>query len=232
MHDKTAAGTPLGRLTELSSWVREALLTTVLIACLAYPAGIHWFISESGLSELTIFGIGFKTKEVQKNVNEGLEKVNAEVARSTQSGEPPPEARNVPVDPSFRETIKQAERVAPQLLPDAGWVYLGKVDPRKQAWVEGGARTVNATWPISEGARLTVKDDVYVREIGDEAFHSNERIVSVARIGEIITVVEIDYTPARGSGWFVWAKVGLDPGATAARAPDRAQVATPSGETQ
>ena len=200
----------LSGLKDVSALTRDALLTIVLAICILHPASIKNFLTNSGLSKLNVFGLSFELAEEKEKVQEAQQLVNAKVASATQGapGEPPQEASNKPVDPAFKEAIANAERIAPQILPSAGWVFLGRVNASKSAWEEGGPSTVIAPWPIKPNDVLTVKDDVYVRALSDKV-HSAAPVVSVAKVGDRLSVVELDYSSARVGGYFVWAKVAL-----------------------
>lgn len=98
--------------------------------------------------------------------------------------------------------------IAPASVSDVGWIYLGKVDEGKSAWANGTPKTIsNVTLPITSGNRLTVTDDVYLRKDSDNAARSSAPIQGVAKVGESLEILNVDYSHARGGGWFVWAKV-------------------------
>jgi hypothetical protein len=201
----------LSRLKDGSAFARDLLLTAIVAICVLHPASIKSFLLDSGLSKLSFFGVSFELKEEKEKVLAAQEKVNAQVLAdgAHAPGEPPPEASNAPVDPAFKEAILSAERVAPQILPSAGWVFLGRVDREKTAWADGGSSTVTAAWPVRENDVLTVKDDVYIRALSDSGYHSAAPVTTVAKVGDRLTVVELQYSAARVGGFFVWAKVAI-----------------------
>jgi hypothetical protein len=53
---------------------------------------------------------------------------------------------------------------------------------------------------------LTIRDDTYWRADSQPGQHANAPILSVARVGTHIIVEEVDYSHARGGGWYVWVK--------------------------
>ncbi|GAB3092744.1 hypothetical protein [Lysobacter terrae] len=196
-------------LKDMSSLLRDALLTVVIAICLIHPASIKTFLKESGLSKLGMFGVTVELQEEKEKVAEAQREVTSKVVPATAPGEPPPEALNKPVDQDFKQAILTAERVAPQILPTAGWVFLGRVDSAKSQWLDGGSPTTTATWPVKPDDIVTVKDDVYIRKITDDKWHSSAPVASVAKVGDQLKVVELQYSSARAGGFFVWAKVAL-----------------------
>ena len=100
-------------------------------------------------------------------------------------------------------------QASPGSVAEAGWVYLGKISEDRSQWIEGSPKTVQAVPPkdLSRGARLAVKDDVYVRGDSGQSARSAAPIVGVAKTGETLTVTDVEYSHARGGGWFVWTKV-------------------------
>jgi hypothetical protein len=212
--DEKQAPGPFAYMKDISSFVRDALLTVIIAVCLIHPASIKTFLKESGLSKLGMFGVTVELQEEREKVAEAQKEVTSKIvtATSTPPGEPPPEALNKPVDPEFKQVILTAERVAPQILPTAGWVFLGRVDRDKAQWLAGGSATTTAAWPVNPDDVVTVKDDVYVRKITDDQWHSSAPVASVAKVGDKLKVVELQYSPAKAGGFFVWAKVALQQG--------------------
>ncbi len=140
-------------------------------------------------------------------------------------------------DPIVRESVKKIEKVAnesrtklqaadrsvrhsyavqqqivakvnPAAVTTAGWLYLGKVTEDKKAWTKGSPKHIRTTRPeLSSGTTLTLKDDAYLRERGKSKVYARGRILGVAKEGDTMKVIELDYSHARGGGWFVWVKV-------------------------
>ncbi|MGY0195252.1 hypothetical protein ACWA7J_09260 [Leptothrix sp. BB-4] len=214
MAEDTKKPGPWVQLKDLSSFLRDALLTLVVLICIVHPSSIKAFLTESGLSKLGAFGVTVELKEEKEKIEVAQSKVNAAVVGdpARTSDQPPPEAQNKPVDPAFKQAVQEARRVAPQLLPDSGWVFLGRVDADRKRWADGASTTTTAAWPVAPDDVLTVKDDVYVRAITGDKWHSKAPVTTVAKIGDRLKVVEVDYTAAKAGGAFVWVKVAILPG--------------------
>ena len=98
--------------------------------------------------------------------------------------------------------------IASSAVANSGWMFLGRVNEDKTAWSGGSPQTVSPTpAPLSQGAKLTVRDDAYLRADGPSNARSSAAILGVTKVGETVQVVEVDYSHAKGGGWFVWAKV-------------------------
>lgn len=99
-------------------------------------------------------------------------------------------------------------QIAPSAVADSGWIFLGKVTENKASWVTGSPQTVNAALlPVSSGTTLTVRDDVYLHADSSPSTRSSAAILGVAKVGDSVEVIDVDYSHAKGGGWFVWAKV-------------------------
>jgi hypothetical protein len=199
------------RLREIIVFGRDCAVTIVIVACILRPTFIKEFLNESGLSELGIFGLSVKLKEVSEKVALAQDRVNEQASLQTTglTGDSLPEAANSPVDPAFKITILNAGRLAPEILPSAGWVFLGRVNEEKNKWYDDVSITVTSSWPVQVTDTVTVKDDVYVRAITSDSRHSMARITTVAKVGDRLKVVALEYSHARSGGFFVWAKTAL-----------------------
>ena len=99
-------------------------------------------------------------------------------------------------------------QIASSVVPDSGWMFLGKVTEDKSAWSVGSPQTVNSTSVLlPPGSTLTVRDNAYLRADGPSSARSSAAILGVVKVGETVKVDELDYSHAKGGGWFVWAKV-------------------------
>lgn len=214
MTDEKKPAEPLAYLKDISSFVRDLVITIIIAICLIHPASIKSFLKESGLSKLGVFGVTVEVEEEKDKITEAQKEVTSKVIASAPvaSDEPPPESYNKPVDQNFKQAILAAERVAPQILPTAGWVYLGRVNNDKSQWADGGSTTTTATRPVIIGDVLTVKDDVYIRAITGDKWHSNAPVATVSKVGDKLKVVDLQYSVAKIGGFYVWAKVALQTG--------------------
>ena len=102
-----------------------------------------------------------------------------------------------------------AEKFAPSSVPGKGWLFLGKVSESKNEWLSGSPSTVATVDAalITQGTKLTIRDDAYLRADSPSGTHANASILSVAKVGEVVIVHDVDYSHAKGGGWFIWAKV-------------------------
>lgn len=115
-------------------------------------------------------------------------------------------------DHALKRSLATQQQVVANLdssaIADSGWMGIGKVNEDKMAWSVGSQQTVSpTTLPISQGAKLTVREDAYLRADGPSNARSSAAILGVAKVGDALQVVEVDYSHAKGGGWFVWAKV-------------------------
>jgi hypothetical protein len=198
-------------LKDASSFLRDLLLTAVLAICLLNPSSIKKFLNESGLSKLGVFGITVEVKDEEAKFVAAQEKISAQVIASAPAApdEVPVESFNKPVNREFKQTILEVARIAPQILPTAGWVFLGRVNNNKSQWEGGVSSTTTASWPISRNDVITVKDDVYIRAIISDKSYASAPIATISKIGDRLKVVDLQYSPAKAGGFFVWAKISF-----------------------
>ena len=115
-------------------------------------------------------------------------------------------------DQAIKRSLAAQQQIVTQIAPasvaDAGWIYLGKVTEDKTAWAAGAPKTVRTPSPtVATGDKLTVVDDVYLRGDTASSSRSSAPVLAVAKVGETVQVLDLDYSHAKGGGWFVWAKV-------------------------
>jgi len=202
---KGIAGWPF---KEFFSSIREGAVTLVLLVCLFSPSCIKQFLDQSGIDELTIFGVGVKRQKAEDE----LKKAQAETTQDvvSKADGPPVEATTQPVSPELKQAVVKAEQIAPDLLPGSGWVFLGQADASRTSWVAGSPTTIVKV-PLDAllGQDVTVRDDVYLRADGNAGARAKSPITSVVTVGSRLRVVELDYSRARSGGFFVWAKVSV-----------------------
>lgn len=98
--------------------------------------------------------------------------------------------------------------ISPSSVANTGWIFIGKVTEDKAAWATGAPQTVNPTIaPIPSGARLTIRDDVYLHADSSPSARSSAAILGTFKVGDSVEVIDVDYSHAKSGGWFVWAKV-------------------------
>jgi hypothetical protein len=191
--------------------VRDAALTLVLLVCLFHPSSIRWFLDQSNLDELEMFGVSIKANEAEDQVNSARGRLSAELAKLAreQPDAPPAEASRRPVDAVLSRALKLAERIAPEAVPTAGWVYLGHADAAMEHWQASEPVTTTATLPLHPEARITVSDDVYLRDVAAAPPYSAAPVTGIARVGDALDVVAVAGADDGKGGKYVWAKVAL-----------------------
>jgi hypothetical protein len=109
---------------------------------------------------------------------------------------------------SLAEQQQIVAQISPSAVADSGWIFLGRATEDKTAWSPGSPQTVAPTTARpSAGTRLTMKDDAYLRGDGPSSARSSAPILGVAKVGQTVEVLDIDFSHAKAGGWFVWAKV-------------------------
>jgi len=132
-----------------------------------------------------------------KNLGQAAEKSKAEI---------------VVADSTLKRSLATQQRIVsevnPSSVPDSGWIFVGKLTQDKTAWTSDTALTVSpAPLSFSAGMKLTVRDDVYLRADAPSNAHTSAPILSVARTGDTLEVLDQDLSHFLRGGWFVWLKV-------------------------
>ncbi len=138
------------------------------------------------------------------SVQSALKSIGAEAATSR--------AELATADQAIKRSLAVQQQIVTQVAPaavaDTGWLFLGKVNEEKTAWAPGSPQTVNATDPaLPRGTKLVVRDDVYLRGDAPANARASAPVLAVGKVGDTMEVLAVDYSHARGGGWFVWAKV-------------------------
>ena len=118
----------------------------------------------------------------------------------------------VSADRTIKKSLATQQQVVSQMTSSkansAGWLFLGKVSQDKATWIAGSPQTINSIpLPINPGAKLTIRDDSYLRADGASNSRASSSIISVIKVGEVVDVDDVDFSHAKGGGWFTWAKV-------------------------
>jgi hypothetical protein len=112
------------------------------------------------------------------------------------------------VKKSLSDQLAIVAQFTPTQVSTSGWLFLGKVSEDKTSWAAGSPETVMAVpTPVAAGAALTIRDDAYLRADGNSAARAAAAILTVVKAGETVIVDTVDYSHARGGGWFAWARV-------------------------
>jgi seryl-tRNA synthetase len=150
-----------------------------------------------------------RLSELEKKVKEpalkeSLEKIGAEAQASRHELI----AADQAVKRSLSTQQQIVEQVSPSTVSSSGWLYLGKVTEDKKEWASGSSQTVSAPTPLLvPGTKLKIRDDVYLRADGPSNARSSAPILAVLKTGEMVEVLELDYSHAKSGGWFIWARV-------------------------
>jgi hypothetical protein len=221
-------------LKDLIAASRDGILVVLALLLLLFPATIKERLLDAGFTKGNIGGLEWEgiaeeTRTVGQAVSQADEQYNelidrlAELEKKVEDpdlkqslnrlGEEAQLSRDglIVADKTLKRSLSaqqaMVQSVAPSAVPEGGWMYLGKVNEEKTAWEAGSPATVKYVDPsITPGTQLTMRDDVYWRADAASGSRSRAPILSVARVGTVIEVEEIDWSHARGGGWFVWVK--------------------------
>ena len=186
-------------------------------------AGFEWGAQLESAAEQTK-SIGESVEQASENYSsliERLNKLEQEIAdpevkatvksieKEAQKSSTKLKAADRSVRHNFAVQQQLVAKIRPSAVTKAGWLYLGKVTQDKTAWVAGSPKHIQSTSPaLLSGKTLTVIDDVYLRERGTvNGRPTRGKILGAAKEGDAVEVIELDYSRARGGGWFVWVKV-------------------------
>jgi hypothetical protein len=109
---------------------------------------------------------------------------------------------------SLSEQIKIIESTEKIEKSESGWIFLGKVNESKVEWIEKLPTVEDETPRIQAGEILTLRDTTYLRDEPEGRWHTTGKVISVMQVGEKVKVIdELDFSEAKGGGFFAWAKV-------------------------
>lgn len=149
-------------------------------------------------------------KEVgQKTDDPEAKSAIVELDKKVESAQRNAQSANEAVKSSLLTQQQIIQQVSPTAAPKAaGWIYLGKVQEDKTRWISGHPATVA---PIEADLKpptlLKIQYDTYLRGDADSGTRSASTVSGVLKAGEMVEVVEVDYSHMKRGGWAVWAKV-------------------------
>lgn len=215
--------------------LREAIIVIAFILVLVFPNTFNSILQRAGFTKGSLLGFDWKkssqetkvaaqevadTNQQLKDLEHKLksfEKTNSLAQPDSNINELKEQVHNLIektniADKALKISLIQQEAVlsaaGKEIAADSGWIFLGRVNQEKDSWTEGSPETVKSTKPdLDRGTILTIIDDVYLRGETNGKWHSQGPVLSVAKFGEKVEVIEKDYSSARIGGWFVWAKV-------------------------
>lgn len=225
---------------------RELALTGLIVLLILWPTEFSVLVNKVGITELP-GGIKFSLKQANDDTKTLAKQLQDLQAQQAQVGELIDRAINSHNSADLLNTLQEAhlkvvataeqtDEAAKKTLakqqdilksvdiqtPSDGWIYVGKLDDRKQAWLDGGPRAI---WPakptIAAGDIISIKDDVYLRDDPPAAgIHSRGTVLGVLKVGEKVTVKDVDMVEVPGTatgaanatlqpsgGYSVWLKV-------------------------
>lgn len=216
--------------------LREAILPVIFISLLLFPSLVNNVLQNAGFTEGSFAGLTWQksveqTKVASKyvaDVGTELEEIKKELEQLEVSNSNPSVQRNVEslltrIEDSQKktkvadQTLKSSlinqeeviERKTSQSKEQIGWIYLGKVDENKIRWERGYPKSIVPVKveSVREGEVLKINDDVYLRGEVSSGPRSAASVLSVVRVNEQVQVLNLDFSHAKGGGWFVWTKV-------------------------
>jgi len=220
-------------LKDLVSTLRDGILVVLVLLLLLFPSTIKNRLIEAGFTKGNIAGLEWEGIEQTKKVGQAVSQADdnfqelinrlAELEKQVHDPAVKESISNLAVEARVSQeqlvvadkTIKRSlsaqqamvETRETAAVMESGWLYLGRVNENKDAWSPGSPVTVAATSAkLRQGSKLTISDDAYWRADSESGKHASAPILSVAKVGTIISVDEVDYSHARGGGWFVWVR--------------------------
>ena len=107
-----------------------------------------------------------------------------------------------------QQTILERKYKAP--VEKSGWLFVGKISEDKSKWLADSPRNIK---PIAanisdiKALELVTKNEVYLREEGSPLERNQAPIKAVIPSNTKLEVKDIEFSHAKGGGWFVWVKV-------------------------
>ena len=234
--EKNSFSQGLSFIKEILVVLREAILPVIFILLLLFPSLINTALQNAGFTEGSFAGLTWKKSVEQTkiasqyvaDVGSELEEIRKELEQLKGSNTNPSVQRNVEslltriedsqnktkvADQTLKSSLKNQEDVIErkdlQSKEQIGWIYLGKVDENKTGWERGYPKSIVPVRveSVREGEVLKINDDVYLRGEVSSGPRSAATVLSVVKVNEQVQVLELDYSHAKGGGWFAWVKV-------------------------
>jgi hypothetical protein len=169
------------------------------VACLIYPPLIGMFMRSASLSKISLPG-GVSVEAALNN------------AATTMSGL----AQERPQDPKVQEANTKLKSAildvqgADTPSVDAGWIYLGNLDPQG-TWAGARPSTIKNVSPAdldpAKKPTLYITDDVYLHKNATQGERAVAPVLGVIKEGKSVTMLDKDLVPIPGGGFHVWARV-------------------------
>lgn len=218
-------------LKDLVSTLRDGILVLLVLLLLLFPSTIKNRLVEAGFTRGNFGGLEWEGIEDTKKVGQAVSQADsnyqelidrlAELEKQVNDPDVKESLSDLAVEArASREKLTVADKTIkrslsaqqamiqsgePRAITEGGWIYLGKVDENRNEWAPGSPVTISAPAEvIQRGTRLTITDDAYWRADSEPGKHASAPILSVAKTGTVISIDEVDYSHARGGGWFVW----------------------------
>lgn len=100
--------------------------------------------------------------------------------------------------PTSKDSLEESE----------GWLYLGRVDPSQQHWLESGPLSVfPALLPLSQGQTLVVAGPALIHGDAASGQHANAPVVGALAKNSKLLIESVDPSHARNGDWFIWVRV-------------------------
>lgn len=220
-------------LKDLVSTLRDGILVMLVLLLLIFPSTIKNRLVEAGFTRGNFGGLEWEGIENTKKVGQAVSQADdnyqelidrlAELEKQVNDPEVKESLSDLAIEAkASRATLDVADKTIKRSLSaqqamietsesrtitEGGWLYLGKVTENRNEWAPGSPVTIAPTSAaIQQGTRVTVTDDAYWRGDSEPGKHASAPILSVAKVGTVINIDEVDYSHARGGGWFVWVR--------------------------
>jgi len=216
--------------------IREVLIVVAIIMLVVFPPSIKSILDKAGIKSFAGFEFRDELKESQletlntiaevEMLQDSLEVLKDKLEEAISQADDSQTRENLEnikytidatsqqamsVDNNLKSSLIKQDDLLSRISQDTknleGWAYLGKVNERKDKWENGQPETIlSVKLPIATGTTLTFKTGTYLRS-DNQKQKSKAEVVSVVKSGEKVNVLEVEYSHAKGGGWFIWAKV-------------------------